>query len=162
MNKLFKLLLIVIIVCVSGYFIVGYFSSYIGWYGYKKWKYRVATADIQESKERGVFIKELHFQVDSFSGKLENFKPYIERGFKYGVHSSKETIPLVGSDFPYQLCFSIRTSEKIGLLIQKDQLQKFDSSGAIRGYLRDPKLNDTVIVNIVGKDIHSGVIKIWN
>ncbi len=104
MIKVVKFFVIGSIVLVVGYYILGFASSYIGWYGYKKWKYRVGTSSIEESRKRGVFEKELNFQVDSFAGSLGDFKPYIERGFRYGNHSSKETVPIANSLYPYDRC----------------------------------------------------------
>ncbi|MBZ5858557.1 hypothetical protein [Flavihumibacter profundi] len=161
MKKVFKLLFAVIVFFVLGYFALGYISSFVGWYGYKKWRYRVSTSDIEESKKRGVFVKELHFQIDSFSGTLENFKPYIEKGFKFGLHSSKETIPLKNSNYPYQLRFNYRPSNEITILIREDELIKFDSANASWGYLKHPEITDTIILIIRGENVHSGNIKVW-
>ena len=161
MKNVLKLLSLVILSLVIGYFVLGYLSSYFGWYGYKKWQYRVATSDINESKKRGVFVKELHFQIDSFKGDVHNFLPYIERGFKYGHHSSDETVFLQNSNYPYQLSFNFQTSAKMGLFIKESELKKFDSSNINRGYLKDPDLRDTIVINIIGENIHSGIIKVW-
>lgn len=146
---------------VAFYVILGYFSSYVGWEGYKKWQYRVTTSDIEESKRRGVFVRELSFEIENYPGTLENFKPYIERGFKYGRHSSEETTPLTGSAHPYQLSFNFRTSTEVGLLIPPEELKKFDSSNRTKGYLTSPNLRDTIIVNLVGEYGHSGIVKVW-
>lgn len=161
MIKYLRLLLVGVVILVLVYFILGYASSYVGWYGYKKWKYRVATSDIDESKRRGVFVKELHFQIDSFSTTIEGFIPYIEKGFKYGRHSSEVTELLTNSNYPYQLSFNFRSSQKMGLMINEDQLMKFDSSGKVRGFLKQPFLKDTIVVQIIGEKIRSGIIKVW-
>jgi hypothetical protein len=160
-NKYFKILFLTIIIAASCYLFLGYLSSYIGWYGYEKWRYRVATSDIIESKKRQVFVKELHFQVDGFPSKSVNFRPYFERGFRYGVHSSEVTVPITDTEFPYQLCFNVKSSEEMGLIISKDQLLKFDSSNVVRGYMREPRLRDTILVTILGKNNSSGILKIW-
>lgn len=161
MKKVLIIFFSVILILVVGYFALGYVSSFVGWYGYKKWQFRVATSNMEESKKRGVFIKELQFQVDSFSGKILDFKPYIEKGFKYGLHSSEETVPLFNSNYPYQLSINFHPSERIGILIKEGELKKFDSSSSTRGYLKYPDLKDTIIMEIIGKNIHSGIIKIW-
>lgn len=56
-----------------GYFILISISNYVGWYGYEKWKYRVGTDNIQISKKRNVFVKELNYKI--VDGKnLNDFK----------------------------------------------------------------------------------------
>jgi len=136
-------------------------NSYFGWYGYKKWKYRAGTGDINDSKRRHVFVKELHFKIDNFSGKIENFHAYIERGFHFSHFSQEDTEPLNGSKYPFQLSYTFYNTSSLGIMPRKTELKKFDSSDAIRGYLRSPILKDTVIVDLVGENIHSGIIKIW-
>src|SRR3569832_2084265 len=106
--KFFKWTLGIILLFLLCYIALGYLSSYMGWYGYGMWKNRIATSDIDESKKRGVFIKELHFRIDSFSGVIPNFRAYIERGFTYGRRSAEETVDLKNSNYPYQLCFNIQ------------------------------------------------------
>lgn len=161
MRKAYKSMLIAIIIFSTVYLSLGYLSSYIGWYGYKKWKYRVATTSIEDSKKRGVFVKELKFSVDSFSGPIGDLQPYIEKGFKYGLHSSEKTVPLTGSNYPYQLSFNFNSSAKMGLLIKESELKKFDSFDMTNGYLKNPELKDTIIIDIAGENIHSGVIKVY-
>jgi hypothetical protein len=161
MRGLYKVILVGIALAVAIYFILGYLSSYVGWEGYKKWEYRVATAEMQESKRRGVFVKELNFVVEHYPDTLKDFKPYIERGFKYGRHSSEETTPLTGSGYRYQLSFNFKTSKNVGLLIMPDELKKFNSCDAATGYLASPRLKDTIIVNLVGEYGDSGIVKVW-
>lgn len=141
---------------------IGYLSNYIGWNGYRKWEHRVATDSKEESEKRGVFIKELSFKIDSFSGDPFEFKPYIEKGFRFSKKSSEETIPITGSQFPFQLSFNSRPTKQLNILIRDDQLTKFDSSDASWGYLKEPALHDTIILIIGGENIKSGIIKVWD
>ena len=161
MKKALTIFVSVSLIFLMSYFVLGYVSSFVGWYGYKKWLYRVATSNLEESKARGVFIKELQFQIDGFPVKKINFRPYIEKGFKYGLHSSRETVPLANSNYPYQLSFHLQVSEKIGVLIKDGELKKFDSSNSTRGFLKYPILKDTIYMEIIGENIHSGIIKVW-
>lgn len=156
-----KVLIVTACLFVIGYYALGYLSSYVGWYGYEKWKHRVATSNIDDSKRRGVFERELQFQVDSFDGTLGDFRPYIEKGFRYGRHTSEETIPITDSDYPYQLSFDYLRRAEFGVFIREDQLSKFDSANVVWGYLATPHLPDTVILTIVGENAHSGQIKVW-
>ncbi len=160
-NKFLAYVLVLIFLVLIGYYLLGYVSSYIGWYGYNKGTYRVATSDIHESKERGVFVKELNFSVDSFSGSLGNFIPYIEKGFRYGKHSSKVTDSLVNTNYPYQLSFAYRPTYELTITIKKEDLVKFDSSNNVWGYLKSPYLKDTITLEIRGENIRNGIIKVW-
>ena len=163
-NKMFitlKILSVVVVIIIIVYFAFGYFSSYIGWYGYEKWKYRVATSDIAESQKRGVFVKQLKYKIYDFPDTLRSFRPYIEKGFRYGHHSSEVTVPITNSNYPYQLCFNFKSSEKLGILIRKSELKKFDSADAVWGYLKYPILKDTIIVDIIGFQVKPGMIKIF-
>ena len=157
-----KLISILLLTVIAGYFALGYLSSYVGWYGYKKWKHRIGSTDISESKRRGVFVKELNFKVEGYSGHLHGFKPFIERGYKYGYHTSEETLPLTDTNYPYQLSFQYKRNQSFGLLILDDDLNNFDSSDAVWGYLRYPKLLDTITLQIGGEGIsHEARIKVW-
>ncbi len=161
MNKVFKWCMIVILTLITCYFAFGYINSYFGWYGYRKWLYRKQSFNIEDSKRRGVFVKELHFEIDSFTRNMEWFKPYLERGFKWGYNSSDETVYLV-TDYPYQIAFENNVKESIYPQFRDDQLAKFDSSGDVnRGYFKLPHLKDTFILVIRGEGIRSGTIKIW-
>lgn len=161
MNKVLRWTFSIVLVLILGYYGLGYLSSYIGWNGYKKWEYRVATSDISESKQRNVFVKELNFKIDSFPDTLTNFKVYIEKGFKYGRNSSSETVQLTNSHFPYQLSFHYKINNELYVFIRETELKKFDSANSSWGYLKNPELPDTIILEIRGPNIHSGVIKVW-
>lgn len=137
---------------------IGYLSSYIGWYGYKKWKYRKCSYSIEESIKRGVFVKKLNYQIDSFYGTPFKFEPFIEKGFKWGYNTSNETVLIPDSKFPFQLSYNYRPNETITILMQDDQFKKFDSSGWC---LRSPQLPDTVLLKIGGEGVKSGIIKVW-
>lgn len=126
-----------------------------------KGSYRVASSTIDESVKRGMFIRELHFKIDSFSGTPFKFEAFIEKGFRYGRTTVHETVSLLNSSFPYQLGFNYRPNLATTVTIREDQLQKFDSANASWGYLKKPELPDTIILNINGENIHSGLIKVW-
>lgn len=76
-------------------------NLYTGWYGYEYWKYRIHSLNIDESKERNVFVKELNYKIDEPS-LIENFyiKPYIEKGFKCGINDENETHIIKNSKYP--------------------------------------------------------------
>ena len=160
MKPVFKRPLLVGLILIAGYSLLWIMSKGIGWYGYEQWKYRHGTTSIDEAKRRKVFSKELNFKVENYSGELYNFKPYVEKGFTFGHHSSEVTVP-IKTDFPYQLSFDYTNHQGFGIFIKEQELSKFDSAGAVWGYLRQPFLKDTVVLEIRGEGIHSGEIKVW-
>jgi hypothetical protein len=72
------------------------------------WEFRKASQSSAESIKRGVFIKNLNFKIDSFSGDSLPFEGIIEKAFTYGKSSIDETILLKKTDFPYRLSFNSR------------------------------------------------------
>ena len=162
MKPVFKYSLIAIGIVGLLYLGIGYLSSYLGWYGYEKWIYRKASQSIEESKERGVFRTALHFKVEGSTDGLEGFEPFIEKGFKWGRHSSRETRDLGNSDYPYQLSFNYRPDTITTVLIREDQLIKFDSANVVWGYLKKPVLPDTIILTVHREKSKPAIIKVWN
>ncbi len=158
MKQILKYILIILCLLVTIYYGIGYLSSYMGWYAQEPWKYRKHSLNISESVSRGVFVKKLNYQIDSFYGVPFKFEPFIEKGFKWGHTTSDETVPLNGSQFLYQLSYNYRPNQIIGIRIREDQLKKFDSAGR---YLLKPQLKDTIILEILGENIKSGIIKVW-
>jgi hypothetical protein len=51
-SKLFASIIFAVIIVGIGYFILMGISNYVGWYGYEKWKYRVGTDSIENSKKK--------------------------------------------------------------------------------------------------------------
>jgi ABC-type multidrug transport system fused ATPase/permease subunit len=158
MNKTIKIIFIIFLLSILIFIAVGYLSSYFGWYAYKKWEYRKHSASIQESMRRGVFLKELNYKIDSFNGYQFRFEAFIERGFKWGRHSSDVTIPIEGSNYDYQFTYNYSPKQMIFITIEKDEMNKFDSAG---GYLKQPKLSDTIILKVEGVGNETGKIKVW-
>lgn len=162
MRRVIKYALIGIVTLGLIFLALGYLSSFIGWYGYKKWRHRAASQSIKESKERGVFQKSLHFRVEGPLDGLTDFEAFIEKGYKWGYHSSEETRDLGNSDYPYQLEFNYRPDIRTTIVIRKDQLIKFDSAGVVWGYLREPVLHDTIILTVHRQYGNPSIIKVWN
>jgi len=152
----------IIILGVFLYYAFGIFSSSVGWYGYQKWKYRVHTSTIEKSKERKVFVKELNYEiVDSANLKGFHFKPYIEKGFRYGYHSMEDTRIDNFSHYPYNLNYERNIKDSIVLNIFPEDKKKLDSSDVVWGYLKQPSLQDTIRIEIEGMGKQKGTIKIW-
>ncbi|MFZ4927870.1 hypothetical protein [Chryseobacterium sp. Mn2064] len=162
-KRVFKYLIIgTISVLFFVYLFLPFVSNYAGWYGYSKWKYRTATDNIQESKNRYVFVKQLNYKiVDSAGYKNFHFTPYFEKGFKYGKHSSEDTRIIHNSAYPYNICYERNLNESITLRFTEDSVKKLDSSDAVWGYSKTPYLKDTLTLIIEGRHKHTGLIKIW-
>lgn len=152
----------VIVIGILLYYALGYFSSFVGWYGYQKWKYRIGTGKIADSKQRKVFVKELNYTiVDSANLKGFYFKPYIEKGFRYGYHSMDETRIDHFTDYSYNLTYDRNKEDAITLDIYEEDKKKLDSSDVVWGYLKNPYLKDTIRIKIEGSGKQKGTIKIW-
>lgn len=144
------------------YYAFGIFSSSVGWYGYQKWKYRVHTSNIKKSKQRKVFVGELKYKIiDSANLKGFYFKPYIEKGFRYGYHSMEETRIDTYTKYPYNLNYERNKNDSISLDIFPEDKKKLDSSDVVWGYLKHPYLQDTIRIKINGVGNEKGIIKIW-
>ncbi len=147
MKKL-KPILTILGIAIGIYFILGFVNSIFGWYGYEKWKYRRETrGDLTESKDRNVFIKNLEFELTPKNDSLK-FNAFIEKGFTFGKHSSKQT-DLIKSktDFPYQVSFSQKdTLNKVSFDLLP--ITKMDSLDYFVVYLRRPELKDTIYLKI--------------
>lgn len=140
------------------YIIVGYLSSYMGWYGYEKWKYRKYSTTVQEAINRGTLVKKLNYRIDSFQGAPFPFEPFLEKGYKWGKKSSDETIILKNTLYPFQFSYNYKPNEIITIRLREDQINKFDSIGRC---LTKPHLVDTVILEIGGENIKTGLVKVW-
>ena len=152
----------IIVLIIFLYYAFGIFSSSIGWYGYQKWRYRGGTTTIKESKQRKVFVKELEYKIiDSANLKGFYFKPYIEKGFRYGFHSMEETRIDNHSTYSYNLSYERNKKDSIVLNIFPEDKKKLDSSDVVWGYLRQPYLQDTIRIKIDGVGNQKGIIKIW-
>jgi hypothetical protein len=162
MKKRLLIFISIIISIVILYYSYGVFSSFVGWYGYQKWKYRSRTTTIKESKQRKVFVKELNYKIiDSANLKGFYFKPYIERGFRYGYHSMEDTRIDIYTKYPYNLSYERNKRDSIVLNIFPEDKEKLDSSNVFWGYLGQPYLRDTISIEIQGMGKQKGIIKIW-
>ncbi|MGE8513611.1 MAG: hypothetical protein ACN6N7_12970 [Chryseobacterium culicis] len=163
MKKAFKYLIIgTISILFFVYIFLPFASNYIGWYGYSKWKYRIGTDRIQESKNRHIFVKYLNYKIiDSAGFKNFRFIPYLEKGFKFGKHSSEETQIIQNSFYPYNICYERNLKDSIVLRFTEDSVKKLDSSDVAWGYSKTPYLKDTLTMIIEGPRQRTGLIKIW-
>ena len=158
MKRIIRPTLTIILVLVVVYFGFGYINSYFGWYSHEHWKYRKGSTDIAEAKKRAVFVKELNYKVEGYSGDLFGFKPFIEKAYTWGYHTSEETKPWTDTKYPYQVSYSYIRSSRFGVLATDETLSKFDSATATLVYLKQPQLADTITLEIAGEQVPRGAI----
>ena len=158
MKKILKPTLIIVLIILSIYYGFGYINSYFGWYSHEHYKYRKSSTDIADSKRRVVFIKELNYKVEGYSGNLYGFKPFIEKAYTWGYNTSEETKPWTNTIYPYQVAFSYQSSSNFGVLATDETHSKFDSSIASLIYLKQPKLTDTIVLEIAGEHVPKGAL----
>jgi hypothetical protein len=159
-----------VIAAIAGAIIVGYllFTFIPGPNAYKNTRNfhkRKLTQDINEAKKKGVFVKELHYNVNGFES-LPDLKPYLEKGFKYGEDST-HFVPFVNTSFPYRLGFNRYPVDGVFIYVQDEEINKFDSSNGsgfhgASGFLAKPKLRDTITLGIRKNNVLSGTIKVWD
>lgn len=150
-NNIYILTILALILLVC-YNCIGDINNYFGWDLREQWKYRRTTSgDINESKKRGVFVKDLIYT--SNVSEL-NFDIFIEHGFSYSKDGMSATETNLNSNFPYQVSFPK------GILIDSQNCEfqiankeRFDSISDIpfnkQIYLRKPILPDTLKLDVV-------------
>jgi hypothetical protein len=163
MKKYIKPLLIFVLIVVAAYYGFGYINSYFGWYSHKHWTQRKGSTDINEAKNRKVFIKQLHFSVEGYSGNLFEFIPFIEKAYTWGHDTSEETVRWTNTNYPYQIGFSYKRTSNFGVLISDKNLKRVDSSDSSWLYLKQPILKDTLVLEVGGEKIPRGaIIKVYD
>lgn len=159
----FKIVFVLVIIISMLCFGMGLVNSYFGWYGYEKWKYRRSTfGNKTESIERKVFIKELEFHS---SIDLDSFHIYIEKGYKFGHHSSRDTRLVTDSKYPFQVSYEFRDKTKL-ISYEISNKNTYDSIDNITIFLRKPYMKDTLKMGIYkysSKKWDSiGYLKVWD
>jgi hypothetical protein len=166
-----KLLIITTFILFLGillYLGLGYFSSYVGYYGYNKDKIRRFSESIKESESRAMFIKSLNFSVypDSF---IIN-SAFIEKGYKWGSSSNetrelnqKDTVEGNWIDMPYQVVVSFPNEQFNGII----RLGSMNTQLYYKPYfpLKVQSIKDTVYFHLIysshsGKGF-GGIVKVW-
>jgi hypothetical protein len=110
------------------------------WNMERKWINIICTTSVNESKERGVFVKNLKYKIVAKSNVKLNLKCYIERGFKFGKYSPSDTDKIgLNDEKPYQ--FNYEEQEGAYGIGTVNEVQYIYSDY----YLQYPKLNDTLI-----------------
>ncbi|WP_299190466.1 hypothetical protein [uncultured Aquimarina sp.] len=113
-----KILLSLIIIFVFNS--LGYINSYFGYQAYNKDIHRRFSKSIEVSKNREVFIKELKYQSTNKNIKIESV--FMEKGYRWGEKSSKETQLINPSDtiakntpsLPFQVVVSFNDTQGLG------------------------------------------------
>ena len=178
MKKLPKLLVIALFILVGCYFL---FSIVIGKLTYTVGGQRGYSSSVQESKERGVFVKKVNHKIIPNSLKLSsNYVFFIERGFNYGNNGIFVTDSLIGKnqDSPYQLIYGcINPCEKFKPCDyncnekkhkRSDTLILLKSSSKFRLELANEFIRDTITYDILYNTLKSykvdtiGKIKVWD
>lgn len=142
-----------------------YLWSFISKLGYKIGGRRGYSKSITDSQKRKVFIKTLGYEFKPNYLKIDGFKVYIEKGFKYGEKSYKTTDSLGVDKYPYQLVLTRKNKwEKFG-----DTIISFnDDIDNLRKYkvIEKPTIRDTlylsVLINRTMYEIDTiGVVKVY-
>lgn len=111
--------------------------------------------DIVKSKKLGVFVKDLHYCVDSFTGPV-NFTPYIEKAFKYADEDDSTKIEVIQDRFGSYFIGFQKDAVGDGIL----ETVNFHEC-AFMPCLKKPELKDTIIFNIKRFGYVVGKIRVW-
>jgi hypothetical protein len=161
MSSTTKVIIGILIVAALAFILLWLASSWVGWYGYRKWEYRLKSANVAESKAHGVFVTELAY--DTASVPVKDFHVFIEKGHHWDKHSDTIYHLIEGSKYPFQVSFTNGFDLGYRILLRDKELQKFDSSDGVWGFLKEPALRDTIVVNIISNSNDSlGSVKVWD
>ncbi|GEO07883.1 hypothetical protein [Segetibacter aerophilus] len=116
------------------------------------------SGDITKAKKLGLFVKELNYKVDKFSGSI-NFHPYVEKGFIYGEDST-EIESLRNTDYPYTLGFQRHAVKDAVIVISKERPIHVNYYGQY--LLQKPQFVDTFYFDIKSSGVTLGTIKVWD
>jgi hypothetical protein len=154
-NSIQKFIFYIFITCIL--IVVFFLIITGGGLGHMKSGAKGYSDTIEESKERGVFIKELDYIIVPDTIKLVKGNTFfIERGFRYGNFSSSSlkgnTKPLLPSDnYSYQ----IRMSPVYGEIFEGDFLLRYGDSFLFH------KMKDTIKREIVtGVPAYDSIYKV--
>nr|WP_314491118.1 hypothetical protein [uncultured Chryseobacterium sp.] len=163
--KKYKIICYLIIAPVILFFLFWLLQAYGGWYGYQKWRNRAKTASVAKSKSRKVFVKTLQYEIIDAENLYDfTFTPYLEKGFKVGLHTSEETNIIKKSEFPFNLSYDRNKNDSIALKIMN--IEDADSADVVWAYFKNTELHDTMIIKIDGArnrngKFISGKIRVW-
>lgn len=155
--SVFIIVLFTIMFCVNKYF---------GWYAYEKYDLRRYSSCMVESKNRKVFIKKLNYSVSPDSINFDNLNFYIEKGYKWGKHSSTQTNIIKNTNYLYQISFKIKNNE---YQLNFSNIIDCDSCVINTYFLKERYLNDTLEIDVFKQKKTQiinfdsvGKIKIWD
>jgi hypothetical protein len=115
------------------------------------------NGDVIKARKLGVYVKDLHYKVDSFNGTVK-FNPYIEKVFQYGDRNEEiETFEDI--EFPYAVSYQTEPVKGAIVLIKKGQERNVRDR---RYVLREPKLKDTIFLQMKREGLVLGNIKVWD
>jgi len=149
MNKkksFIKYLFIISLLLIIFYFLVGYVSSYIGYFVYNKHNIRRYTSSLIESKERNVFVKKLNYSI---CNDIEIKNVFIEKGFRWGSSDKKTKVFKDSLNFPYQIIFDYKEKQGKYLVYIPDN----------RKLIKNKSINDTLQFKIYLRDFDNKLVK---
>jgi hypothetical protein len=167
-RKLLIIASLFIFFCILLYMGLGYLSSYIGYYGYNKDKFRRFSENIEESKSRGIFIRTLNFSVYPDSFTINNV--FIERGYRWGSSfeetrelDTKGTVKANRIEMPYQVVVSFPEAQFGGTVKIGSENEGLYYSPYIP--IKSKEISDTVYFHLIySVDLEhgvGGVVKVW-
>lgn len=123
-----------------------------------RWEETETTnGDVYRARKLGVYVKDLHYKVDSFNGSVD-FYPFIEKVFQFTDRGDEiETFEYI--EFPYAVSYKTEPVKGAIVLIRKGQERNVRDR---RYVLREPKLEDTIFLKMIRDGVVIGNIKVWD
>jgi len=172
--KYIKIIIYSITIGIVGYLLIVFINYYFGYYANHPWKRRIWSDNKNESLRRGVFVKDLECKSTI---SLDTLEIYIERGYRTDVRGYEYTNFFENTNFPYQIrhIHSKYKNKQIKFYLLNnnsvDSIEninnEFDYCRIMFGYLKEPKLKDTLYFKIkyalIEQDTSTlGYMKVWD
>ena len=117
-------------------------------------------------KKQEGFVKTLQYEIIDAENLYDfTFTPYLEKGFKVGLHTSERNeYYKKNSEFPFNLSCDLNKNDSIALKIMN--IEDADSADVVWAYFKNTELHDTIFIKIDGArnrngKFISGKIKVW-
>ena len=137
-------------------------NLYTKWFGKKRYLERHFSQSVEDSKSRGVFVRELKYQVEGYDSSLNSLTYFLETAYRTGKRNEVETIPFTSTSYPYEIGGNFPYRDTLNLHLSERSDQVVDSNSGSRVFLKNDGKIDTVYYDIRIKGVDAGTVKVWD
>ena len=140
-NILIRAFYFTILIVVTLFVGLSILNWFFGYHGYEKEKYRRNSwRNKTEAIDRNTFVRDLETESNL---KLDSFKIYIEKGYKYGYFSGSQTnFNLGDTKYPFQISQMERTDNLVYQIVNPNKGDSIGEHSEV--YLNQPHIHDTL------------------